>query len=71
MAFNQQQIATLEAAIATGTLRVRYADREVTYQSLDAMRSLLKEMRAEVAEAAGRPRPRRVIRLYQSGMGNG
>jgi hypothetical protein len=71
MAFTQEQVTALEGAIAEGTLRVKYADREVTYQSLDAMRRLLVQMRAEVANPPGQPRPRRrgLIRLTQTGSG--
>lgn len=71
MAFTNEQIAALESAIASGILTVRYADRTVTYQSLKEMRSTLRQMRGEmVAQAPGRPRTRRTIRLYQSGSGN-
>ena len=57
--WTEQDIQTLKAAIASGVLSVNYAgppSRSVTYQSLDAMRSLLAEMRAEVSAANGRPR---------------
>lgn len=70
MAFTQQQITALEAAIASGTLSVRYGDRQVTYQSLSEMRRLLRQMRGEIATAAGQRARRRSIRLYQSGTGN-
>ncbi|WP_312325641.1 hypothetical protein [Stenotrophomonas sp.] len=71
MAFTTEQITQLEGAIAAGVLSVRYADRTVTYQSLGEMRKLLKQMRCETGTAAGQPRRRRIVRLYQSGMGNG
>jgi len=70
MAFTKEQVAKLEAAISSGVLSVRYADRTVTYQSLDSMRRLLKQMRDEIAQASGAPRRRRIVRLYQSGTGN-
>lgn len=57
--WTQSDIDTLKAAIASGVLSVNYAGppaRSITYQSLEAMRSLLAEMRAEVNAAAGRPR---------------
>ena len=57
--WTQTDIDTLKAAIASGVLSVNYAgppSRSVTYQSLDAMRSLLAEMRVEVGAANGRPR---------------
>ncbi|MFC6838609.1 phage head-tail joining protein [Xanthomonas theicola] len=73
MAFTKEQITALETAIASGTLSVRYGDREVRYQNLNAMRAVLTQMRGEVEGAAGvTPRPRRsTMRLYQSGTGNG
>ncbi|KRG54102.1 phage head-tail joining protein [Stenotrophomonas nitritireducens] len=71
MAFTKEQTAALEEAIAAGVLSVRYADRTVTYQSLDAMRRLLKQMREEAGQGTAPARRRqRVVRLYQSGTGN-
>lgn len=53
MAFwTQADIDELKAAIRSGVLTVSYAGppaRTVTYQSLQAMRDLLAEMRGEVA----------------------
>lgn len=49
-------VATLRAAVASGVLSVEFSgppSRRVQYQSLDAMRSLLAEMVADVANAAG------------------
>ncbi len=71
MAFTKEQAVALEAAIAAGVLSVRYADRTITYQSLDAMRRTLKQMREELGEGPNSGRRRsRVVRLYQSGTGN-
>jgi hypothetical protein len=49
--FTMEQLAALEAAITSGTLRVRDGDREVTYHSLDAMIRLRDRMRAELGLA--------------------
>ena len=54
MAFTKEQVAKLEAAISAGVLSVRYADRTVTYQSLDSMRRLLKQMRDEIGQHQAR-----------------
>jgi hypothetical protein len=51
--WTQADIDALKAAVKTGALRVKYADREVTYHSLTEMRSLLAEMIADVGAAAG------------------
>lgn len=48
MAYTQQQIDTLKAAIAEGALTVRYADKQVTYRSLDEMIRILSIMEREV-----------------------
>lgn len=53
MAFNQSDLTALEAAIKTGTKRVRYADREVEYHSMAEMLALRDLMRAEIAAATG------------------
>ena len=48
MAYTQEQYDTLKAAIAGGELSVRYADRSVTYRSIDEMIRILKLMEAEL-----------------------
>jgi len=48
MAFTQQQHDTLEAAIGQGALKVEYADKRVTYRSLDEMMRILKLMKADL-----------------------
>lgn len=54
MALNQADLASIEEAIATGALKVRFADnREVTYRSLAEMRSI----RDEIAAALGAKPP--------------
>lgn len=58
--WTEADIATLKAAIASGVLSVSYAGppaRTITYQSLEAMRSLLAEM---VGQVSGRTTYRRV-----------
>lgn len=45
MPFTQAQIEALEKAIAEGTLRVKYQDREVTYRSLEEMLQILNIMK--------------------------
>jgi hypothetical protein len=52
MAYTQQQINDLRAAIASGQLIVRSGDRSIQYRSLSELRSVLAEAEAELA---GRP----------------
>lgn len=50
MAVTQGDIDALDAAIATGALRVRYADgREVTYRSLDELRQVRAMLTEQVS----------------------
>ena len=55
MAFTTPDLAELEKAIKTGTLRVKYADREVEYRSLDEMLRLRDLMRKELGLAPTGP----------------
>jgi len=48
MAWTSEQLIALETAIAQGIRTVRYGDKEVTYQTLDQMRALRREMRTEL-----------------------
>lgn len=55
MAFTTTDIATLKAALATGAVRVRYADgREVTYRSLDEIREILRMAEGDAGTSSGR-----------------
>lgn len=68
MAWTTDDLAAIEEAIKSGALTVRYKDRTVTYQSLDALRRLRAEMKDEIA-LASRPRRPRTTRIYQKGRG--
>lgn len=46
--FTIEQQAALKAAIAEGALMVRYADKSVTYRSLDEMLRILKLMETDL-----------------------
>jgi hypothetical protein len=48
MAYTIEQYNALQAAIAEGALSVRYADKSVTYRSLDEMMRILKLMATEL-----------------------
>lgn len=50
LAFTQNDLDTLDAAIASGVLKVKYKDKEVTYASMD---DLLKA-RALVLKSLGK-----------------
>jgi len=46
--YTDEQYLKLKSAIAQGTKRVKYADKEVEYQSLTEMRNLLSAMAIEL-----------------------
>jgi len=55
MAWTQQQLDAVEAAIASGELTVRFGDRTVTYRSMDELlraRAVIREAQAAEAGAA-------------------
>lgn len=42
MAYTQAQLDALQAALASGTLRVEYEDRAITYRSLDELQEAIQ-----------------------------
>jgi hypothetical protein len=66
MAYTQTQLIALEAALASGTLRVTFEGRSIEYRSVDELKKAIAEVKAGLA-AADPTRPRtRVIRTYTS-----
>lgn len=53
MAFTATDLAAIETAIASGALSVRYADRSVTYRSMDELIKARDIIKAALAAAAG------------------
>jgi hypothetical protein len=67
MAWTQTDVDKLKAAIGQGATKVKFADREVTYRSLDEMRETLGMLQAEVDALAGVKRRRsRQVRFITS-----
>ena len=67
MAFSQTDLDAIQTAIASGVLRVRYADgREVTYQSLDDLLKAEKRILDAIARTSGR-RSRRSYPSFRNG----
>lgn len=63
MPFTPSDLATIDAAIATGALRVRYADgREVTYQNGADLRAARALIASEVSATSASP-PQRMSRV--------
>lgn len=51
------ELAALKAAYRTGARRVSYEGKSVEYDDEAGLRRRIRELEAEVAAAAGRPRP--------------
>lgn len=70
MSFTMDDVASLNAVIASGELTWRYRDRTVTYQSTSEMLKARQLMLDEINAAAGTGR-KRITRISQSGSGYG
>lgn len=57
MSWTHNDVKRLKAAIASGQLSVRHGDRQVTYQSIEAMLTALDRMEAELAAATPGRKP--------------
>jgi len=68
MAWTATDLDEIEKAIKTGTLRVKYSDREVQYRSLDEMLKIRDLIAKEVAEAGSKPL--RKLAQYSKGLGD-
>lgn len=69
MAYTQTQLDALEAALASGALRVTYDGKTVEYRSIAELKAAIATVTAAIAAAAGIVR-RRAVRVYASGRGN-
>lgn len=65
MAWTLQQYEALQAAIADGALTVKYADKTVTYRSLDEMIRILNMIAG--ALGLGTATPRRTYASFSKG----
>jgi len=70
MPFTLDDVASLDAVIASGELTWRYRDRTVTYQSTEAMLKVRQLMLEEINAASGTTR-RKIMRVSQGGTGYG
>lgn len=69
MAYTQQQVTQLKDALATGALKVRFADgRETTFRSLMEMKEIIADAEGELAAANGNGPVRRSLARYDSGL---
>jgi hypothetical protein len=64
----EARIADLEASIATGALRVRTGERDVTFRSVEEMRATVTDLRAQLAALDGARRTRVVRPVMRRGI---
>lgn len=64
MAFTQTQLDAIDATIARGELTVRFADRQVTYRSVEE----LLRARAVIEASINQERPRQFIGVASKGL---
>ena len=63
MAYSQTQLEALEAALASGMLRVSFEGRSVEYRSVEELKKAIAAVRAGLAAQQEVPK-RRVVKLY-------
>lgn len=66
MAYTQAQLDATQEAYASGSLRVKYSDKEVTYRSLDEMERIIHTMKLELGQAS---ETRRKFGAFNKGLG--
>jgi hypothetical protein len=63
MAYTPDDLIVIERAIASGTRRVRFSDREVEYQSMQDLMAARSDIAAAVLDLSTKPVVRQ-IRIY-------
>ena len=67
MAYTQEQLSALEAALAKGEKRVTFGDKTVEYRSVEELKEAIRAVERGLAEQAAQtgisPPPARQIRL--------
>jgi hypothetical protein len=67
MSWTETELAALRRAYASGTLRVSYDGKSVEYGSATDLLARIRTIEAELAAAAGRPKPRRSFAAFRKG----
>ncbi len=67
MAWTQAELDALKRAYASGTLRVTYDGKTVEYGSEADLIRRIRTIEAEMATAAGTPKPRRSLATFSKG----
>lgn len=67
MAWTENELSALRRAYASGTLRVSYDGKSLEYGSADDLLARIRRLEADLADAAGRPKPRRSFASFSKG----
>ncbi len=67
MTWTQEELDALKRAYASGTLRVSYDGKTVQYGSEADLLKRIRTIEAEMAAAAGQPKPRRSLASFRKG----
>ena len=67
MSWTETELADLRRAYASGTLRVSYDGKSAEYGSAANLFARIRTIEAEIANAAGRPKPRRSFVAFRNG----
>jgi hypothetical protein len=54
MAYTQDQLDALEAALARGERRVTFADKTVEYRSVEELKAAIREVKRSIGQSAKR-----------------
>lgn len=68
MAWTVTDLTILEAAIAQGATKVKYADKEVEYRSLNEMFQLREQMKKELGLSGDNQNPGRRFAQFSKGL---
>ena len=60
MPYTTEQITAMKNALASGVLRVRFADREMEYRSFKEMQAIIDAAETELAGQSGAPVNRQI-----------
>lgn len=67
MAYSAAQLATLQNALASGTLRIRFEDRSVEYRSMEELRQAIQIVEDALAVDSGVPKQMRSLARFSKG----
>ena len=60
MAYTEEQLTALEAALAKGEKRVTFGDKTVEYRSVEELQAAIRTVESELARSAGATRKRQI-----------